>query len=168
MKIVAAFRRMNLWPGKHSYAWLRRKCDYGTDIRTDRQTPDKVIPMCCYAGDTKMRTKLLVIKRCIYNAWWFFFSIHQPVGHVLLNYCQQITTSLTMFSIIKIKFFQIYSCKRISVTCKQFVVLFIIGVWHCWKSGDPSWRFLLSWPLVLRQVCEVISSIHIKKNNMQM
>ena len=42
--IVAAFRGMHVLPAKHSYAWLPRKCDY----RTDRQTPDKVIPMCPY------------------------------------------------------------------------------------------------------------------------
>ena len=51
--IVAAFRGMQVSPGKHSYAWLPRKCDYRTDARThgqtDRQTPDKVIPMCRYA-----------------------------------------------------------------------------------------------------------------------
>ena len=29
--------------------WLPRKCDYRTDIHTDRQTPGKVIPMCGYA-----------------------------------------------------------------------------------------------------------------------
>ena len=43
--IVAAFRGMHGLPAKHSYAWLPRKCDY----RTDRQTPDKVIPMCRHA-----------------------------------------------------------------------------------------------------------------------
>ena len=122
--------------------------------------------MLCFAGDTKMRAELLVIMRCIYNAC--FFSIHQPVGRVLLKNCQQITTSLTMFSIIKIKFSKIYSCKRISVTCKQFLVLCIIGVWHCGKSRYPSGHFLLSGPLVLRHVCEFISSFHIKKNNMNM
>ena len=47
--IVAAFRGMHVSPTKHSYARLPRKCDYRTDTRTDRQTPDKVIPMCCYA-----------------------------------------------------------------------------------------------------------------------
>ena len=54
---------------KHSYARLPKMCDYRTDRRMDRQTPDKVIPMCryasqatqsypyvplCDAGDTKM------------------------------------------------------------------------------------------------------------------
>ena len=47
--IVAAFRGMHVSPAKHSYAWLPRKCDYRTDIWTDRQTLDKVIPMCHYA-----------------------------------------------------------------------------------------------------------------------
>ena len=43
--IVAAFWGMHVLPAKHSYEWLPRKCDY----RTDRQTPDKMIPMCSYA-----------------------------------------------------------------------------------------------------------------------
>ena len=38
--IVAAFQGMHESPAKHSYAWLPRKCDYGTDRQTDRQTPD--------------------------------------------------------------------------------------------------------------------------------
>ena len=41
-KIVAAFRGMHVLPTKHSYASV-------TDRRTDRQTIDKVIPMCRYA-----------------------------------------------------------------------------------------------------------------------
>ena len=49
-KIVTAFRGMHVSHVKHSYAWLSRKCDYLTDRHTDIQTPDKVIPMCCYAS----------------------------------------------------------------------------------------------------------------------
>ena len=52
--IMAAFRGMHVSSAKHSYAWLLRKCDYRTDTQThgwkDRQTPDKVIPMCRYAS----------------------------------------------------------------------------------------------------------------------
>ena len=29
---------MHVWPAKHSYAWLPRKCDYQTDTQTDRRT----------------------------------------------------------------------------------------------------------------------------------
>ena len=54
-KIVAAFRGMHVSPAKHSYAWLPRKRDYWTDTRTDRQTPDKVIPMCCYASQATQK-----------------------------------------------------------------------------------------------------------------
>ena len=36
--IVAAFRGMHVSPVKHSYAWLPRKCDYGTDTQTERRT----------------------------------------------------------------------------------------------------------------------------------
>ena len=50
--IVAAFRGMHVSPAKHSFAWLQRNCDYRTDTQThtQRQTPDKVIPMCRYAS----------------------------------------------------------------------------------------------------------------------
>ena len=53
--IVAAFRGMHVSPAKHSYAWLPRKCDYRTDTHTDRQTPDKVIPMCRYASQATQK-----------------------------------------------------------------------------------------------------------------
>ena len=36
--IVAATRGMHVSPAKHSYAWLRRKCDRQTDRQTDWQT----------------------------------------------------------------------------------------------------------------------------------
>ena len=54
-KIVAAFRGMHMLPAKHSYTWLPRKCDCGTDRRMDRQTPDKVIPMCHYASQVTQK-----------------------------------------------------------------------------------------------------------------
>ena len=44
--MVAAFRGMHVSPAKDSYARVSRKCDYWTD----RQKPDKVIPMCRYAS----------------------------------------------------------------------------------------------------------------------
>ena len=44
---MAAFRGMHVSPAEHSSAWLRRKCDYQTDRRWT------VIPMYCFAGDTK-------------------------------------------------------------------------------------------------------------------
>ena len=47
LKIVAAFRGMHVSPAKHSYASVT---DGQTDRRTDRQTTDKVIPMCRYAS----------------------------------------------------------------------------------------------------------------------
>ena len=58
MNIVAAFWEMNVSPGKHSYAWLPRKCDYQTDRYMDRQTDagqsDHYVPLC-FAGDTKIQ-----------------------------------------------------------------------------------------------------------------
>ena len=35
-KIVAAFQGTHVWPAKHSFAWLPRKCDYQIDRPTDR------------------------------------------------------------------------------------------------------------------------------------
>ena len=55
-KIVAAFRRMQEPPAKHSYAWLPRKCDNRTDTRTDEQIDagqsDPYLPLC-FTSDTK-------------------------------------------------------------------------------------------------------------------
>ena len=49
---VAAFQGMHVSPAKHCHCVTTRKCDYRTDthIWTDRQIPDKVIPMGCYAS----------------------------------------------------------------------------------------------------------------------
>ena len=56
--IVAAFR------GMHVSRHLRNiaKCDYQESVttglthgQTDRQTPDKVIPMCCYASQATQK-----------------------------------------------------------------------------------------------------------------
>ena len=55
INIVAAFLGMHASPAKHSYAGLPRKCDY----RTDRQTPDKVIPMCRYASQATQKILIL-------------------------------------------------------------------------------------------------------------
>ena len=53
--MVAVFRGIYVLPVKHSYACLPRKCDYRTDRRIDRQTQDKVIPMCCYASQATQK-----------------------------------------------------------------------------------------------------------------
>ena len=68
VNIVAAFRGMHVSLAKHSYTWLPRKCDYRTDRHTDgwmdRQTPDKVIPMCRYASQaTQKQTGKVCIKQ---------------------------------------------------------------------------------------------------------
>ena len=57
-KIVTAFWGMHVLPAKHNYAWLPRKCDYQTDGRVDRQTPDKVIPMRCYASQATQKCSI--------------------------------------------------------------------------------------------------------------
>ena len=48
---------MQVSPAKDSYAWLPRKCDYRTDTRTDRQTPDKVIPIRYFASQATQQRK---------------------------------------------------------------------------------------------------------------
>ena len=62
INIVVAFRGMHVSPAKHSYAWLPKvwlpkvwlpKCDYQN--MTTRQTPDKVIPMCCCASQATQK-----------------------------------------------------------------------------------------------------------------
>ena len=52
--IVAAFRGMHVSPAKDSYAWLPLESvtTGQTHRRTDRQTPDKVIPTCHYASQS--------------------------------------------------------------------------------------------------------------------
>ena len=55
-KIVAAFWGMHVSSVKHSYAWLPRKCD--------RQTPDKMIPMCCYASQATQKLFHFIPKYC--------------------------------------------------------------------------------------------------------
>ena len=58
-KIVAAFWGMHVLPAKQSFACLPRKCDYRTDgymeKQMDRQTPNKVIPMCRYASQATQK-----------------------------------------------------------------------------------------------------------------
>ena len=50
---MAAFRGMHVSPAKHSYASVT---DGQTDRRTDRQTTDKVIPMCRYASQATQKS----------------------------------------------------------------------------------------------------------------
>ena len=52
IKIVAAFRGMHVSPAKHSYG-------SETDGWTDRQTTDKVIPMCRYASQATQKCTFL-------------------------------------------------------------------------------------------------------------
>ena len=61
--IVAAFWGMHVSPAKHSYAGLPRKRDYRTDRHTDRQTPDKVIPMCHHVSQVTQKVLLIIISR---------------------------------------------------------------------------------------------------------
>ena len=54
--IVAAFRGMHVSPAKHSYGSVT---DGQTDRRTDRQTTDKVIPMCRYASQATQKCSII-------------------------------------------------------------------------------------------------------------
>ena len=48
-------------PEKHSYVCQPGKCDYWTHRCTDRQMPDKVIPMCQYALEAIQKYPILKI-----------------------------------------------------------------------------------------------------------
>ena len=63
LKIVAASRGMHVSPAKQSYMWLPRKCDRRTDRRAEGQTPDKVIPMCCYPSQATQKHGILYSKQ---------------------------------------------------------------------------------------------------------
>ena len=54
VKIVAAFWGMHVSPEKHSFGQCDRKV-WQTDRQTDRQTTDKVIPMCRYASQATQK-----------------------------------------------------------------------------------------------------------------
>ena len=64
-------------PAKHSYVCLPRKCDYRTDTHTDRQTQDKVIPMCRYASQS--------IQKCTLNGWYEKHDLHLNIITHALN-----------------------------------------------------------------------------------
>ena len=92
IKIVAAFQGMHVSPAKHSYAWLPRKCDYWTD----RQTPDKVIPMChCGSQARQYIVFIKIIQRiCV--------SLLHPLHITSLNILQQ--TILSTFLLLSTSF----------------------------------------------------------------
>ena len=89
---MAAFWGMHLSPSKHSYAWLPRKCDYRTDRhthtdeRTDRQTPDKVIPMCRYASQATQKQYMAIAIRwkniAIYHNTFFLYRDTPTTKHI--------------------------------------------------------------------------------------
>ena len=69
-------------PAKNSYAWLPRKCDYRTDrqtnTRTDKQKPDKVIPMCRYASQATQKffiEKSYVNLPCLHDIFMLLFTL---------------------------------------------------------------------------------------------
>ena len=66
---------MHVSPASHTYAWLPRKFDCQTDTQTDRQTPDKVIPIWRYFSQTTQKccTLMIYIHRAIMfiaGFWW--------------------------------------------------------------------------------------------------
>ena len=66
--MVAAFRGMHVSPAKHSDASLPRKCDYQESVttgQTDRQTPDKVVPMCRYASQATQKVNITCFIECL-------------------------------------------------------------------------------------------------------
>ena len=66
LKIVAAFRGMHVSPAKHSYGSV-------TDGQTDRQTTDKVIPMCRYASQATQKGSAFM--------YVHVFALERKLGH---------------------------------------------------------------------------------------
>ena len=67
VNIVAAFRGMH---AKHSYAWL--PLESVTTGQTDRQTPDKAIPMCRYSSQATQKGWLQTVlfsSHCIHTCF---------------------------------------------------------------------------------------------------
>ena len=122
-KIVAAFRGMHVSPAKHSYAWLPRKCDYRTDRHMDKQTPDKVIPICRYASHvTQKRPSGAPLHTCqhyimspsaldpppnIFEQVYFFILVHWRVAgtkHAMLCLILQCTSPFVFINDVFINF----------------------------------------------------------------
>ena len=120
---MAAFRGMHVLPAKYSYAWLPRKCDYWTERRTDgqtdRQTANKVIPMCCYALQATqwLRGKLQ------HFTW---LHLEGPAMEILQAVCRQ--ASITDFTIHWHGYFHNISN-------------FDIKFWH-WQCYASKWKIM--------------------------
>ena len=105
---------MHVLPAKHSYAWLPRKCDYRTDTdrRTDRQTPDKVIPMCRYDSQATQKMYFLMTNPCT-NVPSFLVNISIHVRKVwITNFEQRAATLLKVDKMLK-------ECNTICFTSRQ-------------------------------------------------
>ena len=59
-KLEAAFQGMHVLPAKHSYDYQESVTTWQTDGQTDRQTPDKVLPMCHYASQATQKSTLYI------------------------------------------------------------------------------------------------------------
>ena len=59
-------------PAKHSYAWLILTCDYLTDSRTDRHTPDKIIPMYRYASQAAQNLIFFILNAEHVSIYFFW------------------------------------------------------------------------------------------------
>ena len=83
INIVAAFRGMHVSPAKHSYESVT---DRQTDGRTDRQTTDKVIPMCRYASQATQKPEDVMpgMKLSVIYQLLMRFT-HSHVDHVGCN-----------------------------------------------------------------------------------
>ena len=81
---MAAFQGMRVSPANHSYARLPRKCDYWTDTKTERQTPDKMIPMCRYASQTTQQNTTVqnsLHKICLKT------DLQSPMNNLPVEHC---------------------------------------------------------------------------------
>ena len=130
---------MHVSPVKHSYAWLPRKCDYRTDrqdTQTGRQTPDKVIPMCCYALQAIQKSFKEVHK---WQALWeYCWSNNCPTypNKLAFRHIQDMWLSMCCFDVILL---WRHNCKTIwrAIWLWRHNVKVCQQVW-CWTFGDQA------------------------------
>ena len=100
---------MHASPGKHSYAWLPRKCDYRTNRHMDRQTPDKIIPMCPYALQATQldkHTNKQILQKSDFAH--FLLQVFSTVSNTMV-------TSLPFSECF-------YPCPCVRVSCRRFTI----------------------------------------------
>ena len=171
-KLVSTFIFCPMWPWtfnmKHSgsiprnacvacetisYAWLPRKCDYQESVttgQTNRQTPDKVIPMCRYASQATQKL------------WQHSQECMCLLRNIAMrDYLESVTTGQTDGQTDRCQTIRIYhdfvqeqgnplECQRFAVHDEACRVVDVANLWH--DGGFPfpctkSWLIIFLLPL---------------------